>query len=100
MKERNRQTDRQSLINQIMYVNFTYDCRKEATVAEQSEGHRHREGSEEEYDGEKEDVRDRLCDVSVVTCVPGQLPTILDTFLFSDTVSAHFDALTAVCQAI
>jgi len=78
----------------------TYDRWKEASGAERSERKRHSESSEEENDGQQEDVGDGAGDVVVEARLACHAPAALFAQLLRDTLPAHFNGSVGVVSTI
>ena len=78
----------------------TYDGREEAGRAKRPERHCERERSEEENDGQQEDVGDRVGDVVVVAGVAGERPASVGAQVLGDAVPAHLDASVGVVTTV
>ena len=78
----------------------TYDCREESTGAERPERVGERERSEEENDGQQEDVGHGMGDVVVVARVSRQTPSSVDTLVLRHAPSMHLDASVGVVPTV
>jgi len=78
----------------------TYDRWKEASGAERSERKRHSESSEEENDGQQEDVGDGAGDVVVETRLARHAPSALLAQFLRDALPAHFYRSVGVVSTI
>jgi len=78
----------------------TYDGREEAGRAKRPERHCDGERSEEENDGQQEDVGDRVGDVVVVAGVTGERPASVGAQVLGDALPAHLDASVGVVTTV